>query len=297
MKRSPAQYHCHDFDFNCHVESLKASHLLEHLPEIVPLDDDDEVRLRKDIAESSASVEEGEKASWNQFFQHHSTGQIYKPRRYILPEFNHYLSLPHIHCLVEVGCGYGCTMLPILQALVPGCASLRYIATDYSREALTILEANPACQSFSTHIVTAQWDIASSSFPAITLPDPISPDLILCIFTLSAVPPSQHLQTLFHLKQLLTPPRTDERKKYLLFRDYGVYDFSMLEKHVIRHEEFFFRRLDGTICYYFSLEYLQKLAEEAGFEVLELSYATVINHNRKTGEKLHRVFVHAVLAV
>ncbi len=296
MKRTPAQYHCHDFDFNSHVESLKASHLLEQLPEIVPLVG--ELIQRKDAAESSASVEEGEQASWNQFFQHHSTGQIYKPRRYILPEFNHYLSLPHVRCLVEVGCGYGCTMLPILQSLVPLCTSLRYIATDYSREALAILQANPACQSFSSHIVTAQWDIASSPFPALVLPDPISTDLILCIFTLSAVPPSQHLRALLHLKQLLlAPPRSDERKKYLLFRDYGVYDFSMLEKHVIRHEEFFFRRLDGTICYYFSLEYLQKLAEEAGFEVLELSYATVVNHNRKTGEKLHRVFVHAVLAV
>ena len=55
-----------------------------------------------------------------------------------------------------------------------------------------------------------------------------------------------------------------------------------------------YRRGDGTLSYFFSLEDLQARAEAAGFEVEEARYICVINRNKKTGAELRRVFVHGV---
>ena len=55
-----------------------------------------------------------------------------------------------------------------------------------------------------------------------------------------------------------------------------------------------FVRGEGTIARFFSVETAAALFEAAGFSVTELRYCTVFNHNRKTGQKLKRVFVHGV---
>lgn len=55
-----------------------------------------------------------------------------------------------------------------------------------------------------------------------------------------------------------------------------------------------YRREDGTLSYFFTLERARALAEGAGFTVEELEYACVANLNRKTGKELRRVFVHGV---
>ena len=55
-----------------------------------------------------------------------------------------------------------------------------------------------------------------------------------------------------------------------------------------------FVRGEGTIARFFSVETARRLLEEAGFATLELRYCTVFNHNRKTGQRLKRVFVHGV---
>ena len=80
-----------------------------------------------------------------------------------------------------------------------------------------------------------------------------------------------------------------------MFRDYGVADVTMY-RHAICHEDCLFERSDGTLAYYFSLEYMQSLVEASGhFRVMELSYATVITANRKKSIEIRRVFVHGVL--
>jgi hypothetical protein len=155
-----------------------------------------------------------------------------------------------------------------------------------------------------------------------------TPNIIMSIFTLSAISPEYHRQVFQQFLNVLfpstlpcdnfqtttasissTPPPLATTKqmteKYILFRDYGIYDYTMLNKHTIRYDTYFFQRLDKTFIYYFSLDYLQQLIaglnkeNEDGImiEIKELSYATVVNKNRKTKEELKRVFVHAVFAV
>jgi hypothetical protein len=68
-------------------------------------------------------------------------------------------------------------------------------------------------------------------------------------------------------------------------------------RHSKRHSEYLFERNDGTYCYYFELPYLHNLIESVGMKVVELSYATIINVNRKTKEKMYRVFVHGVFSI
>jgi len=85
------------------------------------------------------------------------------------------------------------------------------------------------------------------------------------------------------------------------FRDYGLYDMPMLRfdptascKSASASGDPVFLRGEGTIARFFTVESTRELFEAAGFTTVELRYCTVFNHNRKTGQKLKRVFVHGV---
>ena len=86
----------------------------------------------------------------------------------------------------------------------------------------------------------------------------------------------------------------------MCFRDYGVYDLPMLRfapsaacKSDASDDPVFLRG-ERTIARFFSIESAKDLFESAGFATVELRYCTVYNHNRKTMQKLKRVFVHGV---
>ena len=125
-------------------------------------------------------------------------------------------------------------------------------------------------------------------------------DVILCVFVLSAVDPAHAETFVRQLYQTTKPGGT------VAFRDYGVFDLPMMRfppKAYRSSAEFdfdgrsprLFCRGDGTLARFFHCETIQKLFEEAGFtEIEELRYATVFNHNRKTKQKMKRVFVHGI---
>lgn len=108
------------------------------------------------------------------------------------------------------------------------------------------------------------------------------------VFALSAVHPRNHLISLLNIYEQLS------EGSYVLFRDYGIHDMTMY-RHNIRHDENLYERSDGTLSYYFDIDYFTSLAMEANFDVIEIKYATVINRNRKTRVEMKRVFLHAVL--
>ena len=82
----------------------------------------------------------------------------------------------------------------------------------------------------------------------------------------------------------------------LLIRDHGLYDLTYLRlRPEQRLSERLYRRLDGTMCYFF-IEDLQARAEAAGFITKECIYACVKLLNRKTNTQMKRVFVHGVFA-
>jgi hypothetical protein len=215
---------------------------------------------------------------WEDFYRVHDNGQFFKSRKYLAKEFHPWLDKSRL--LMEVGCGYGCSIYPLLDSF----PDLNFIATDYSATALDIFRRNRRFDS--SRIFIQQWDV--------TLPCPVTAlgerqiDAVLLVFALSAVHPSNHLTALRHLYHAIPIGSV------ILFRDYGVHDMTMY-RHTIRHSEHLFERSDGTLSFYFDLDSLLYLAQAASFSVLEMKYATVINRNRKSGVEMRRVFVHAVL--
>ena len=212
---------------------------------------------------------------WEVFFSKHRKGDFFKCRRYIETEFSEYLSGTTV--LFEVGCGYGCTMIPLLTAF----PNIQYIATDFSEKALDILRHLPAIDFSRAECL--HLDIVHGALPISSPP----PSCCLCIFALSAIHPKDHLASLRNIHFSLSP------EGFLLFRDYGVLDLTMF-RHCFRVSDNFFRRSDGTFSYYFDVDYVENLFTAAGFEKVELRYDCVLCQNRKSGKQMKRVFLHAV---
>lgn len=283
---SSARYFDEDFDWNEHARSIESSGVLMSLPPLTDLQINIEAPNVEGTSEPLSSVQDD---NWNSFFDSHEEGMIYKPRRYLIPEFGSYWEKEHLDSILEVGCGYGCACFPIMSKF----PSKRYIATDCSAKALEIFSNKLSTMdaSIRERVDVQLWDITESPSPTIVeISNGVG--IILSVFALSAVPPSHHLSCLQRFTQLLSST-SDEG--YILFRDYGMYDMTMF-RHRIRLEDNLFARQDQTLCYYFSLEYLANLVAQCGLRVVELKYATVINRNRKTNEEMRRVFVHGVFA-
>ena len=135
-------------------------------------------------------------------------------------------------------------------------------------------------------------------------------DVTICVFVLSAVWPSRAPS---FVKQIYDVTRPGGR---VAFRDYGMFDMPMLrfdpetayvssiapgnadnQHDCLDADGRFprlFRRGDQTLSRFFHIETIGRLFVDAGFEVEELRYATVYNLNRKTGQKLKRVFIHGL---
>lgn len=276
---SQITYHGCDFDYNTwakeavKIYSLPAVTKETTNPNTVHCSNDDEI-LNTNM----------EKHQWNTFYRNHKSGNFFKPRNYLIVEFRKWLHLSEENSeislkILEVGCGHGCSMYPLIQNLVH---LKEYIATDYSNEALKVLKGNLSYDE--SFIKTALWDVTVLNKDLMN----IFPDIILCIFALSAIKPQNHVASFMNMASVL------KKNGVILFRDYGLHDMTMY-RHTIRYGEKLFLRNDNTLAYYFDLDYLREIAKICDLNVLELEYATVEVKNRKSNQCMKRVFIHAVL--
>jgi len=84
----------------------------------------------------------------------------------------------------------------------------------------------------------------------------------------------------------------------LLFRDYAINDyaeerFEKLPKGEKKLDKNFYVRGDGTQVYYFTTEFLIKLAKENGFEVICADYIIKELANKKEDKNCVRTFLQA----
>lgn len=266
----------YDCDFN--YEEF-AAYMNDQLPLILPSVFPDHA-----IEETSAD--------WNAFYSSHRTGEVYKPRRFLYNEFKKYfnelIESSRYDTIMEVGCGHGSSIYPLMDVLP---SSMRYIATDYSENAIHIFKSHK--QYNESVIASYVWDICSEYNGCIDVKQQ-QPYVIVCVFCLSAVDPVHHVQCLSNMAMLLPT------NGCLLFRDYGYLDLTML-RHKNRIGDRLYRRdNDNTLAYYFTTDYIREIVSSAALvnvlTIEEISYATIINRNRKTGIEMKRVFLHGMLS-
>ncbi|KAG2641521.1 hypothetical protein PVAP13_2KG247200 [Panicum virgatum] len=297
-----AEYHSHDFeweDLRAEVESDPAfSYHLSPFP---------------GPAASTTSPPQPSSEAWRNFHRRHASGKFFKERRYLLKEFPELPNSKDCAKILEVGCGNGSTAVSILRSS----ESITVFACDCSKD--TLEKANEIISNTKGIDIKDRFhpflmDVSKEFFPDWLFcnacksshgnchemrkerPDFLREnqccvggmDFITMIFTLSAIPFAIMPSTIEQCVCVLKPGGL------LLFRDYGLYDMTMLR--FLPDQRVGFReymRSDGTLSYFFTLDTVRELFHAAGLIELELEYCCVRSVNRKkNGKKMQRVWVH-----
>lgn len=217
----------------------------------------------------------------------HATGRFFRPRRYLLAAFDDLRRESPPLQLLELGCGSGSAVVPLLQQN----RTATVYAADFSPAALeaagrNAYEADVAGDRF----VPLLYDPTDENCdPWKNLGRKPTLDGITMLFMLSAVRPPDMRRVLRSANRLL-----DDGKK-VYFRDYGMYDLTQLRfppESMLGDK--MYQRQDGTLAYFFEIDELKLLFLNAGFVPEELEYCCVRQTNRKRQLVMDRVFVHGV---
>ncbi|XP_058440875.1 serine/threonine-protein kinase tousled-like 2 isoform X3 [Marmota monax] len=151
--------------------------------------------------------------------------------------------------ILEVGCGVGNTVFPILQTNNdPG---LFVYCCDFSSTAVELVQTNSEYDSSRCFAFVHDFCDEDQNYP---VPGD-SVDVIILIFVLSAVLPDKMQKAINRLSRLLKPGGM------MLLRDYGRYDMAQLrfKKGQCLSENFYVRG-DGTRVYFFTqVEMMEEL--------------------------------------
>jgi methyltransferase-like protein 6 len=247
--------------------------------------------LEKCTISSLDTDENDEGENWDKFYQDNGT-RFFKDRHYFSKAFPNEFGAgvdKHSMTLVELGCGVGNACLPLLEE--EGSQWKTIHAMDISAKAIALLHKDSRfirCNDSTLHtgrsIFGHVCDI-SKFFPQ---PCIGVADVTTLIFCISALDPDDMATAARHVASSLKPGGT------LIFRDYGRYDEAQMKLGTSRNKRLkdnFYRKHDGTKCYYFSLEDLDRLFGDAGLEVIELYYLRRLYGNKASGETRRRIWV------
>jgi len=225
-------------------------------------------------------LETDARKNWDLFYKRNSTN-FFKDRHWTHREFTELLPSnlsSRNHVLLEAGCGCGNAVFPLVEEN----DGLFVYACDFSQRAVDFVRSNPLYDAQRFHAF--QCDLTADDITA-NIPEQ-TVDLVLMIFVLSAISPEKMAVALRNVCRAMKPGGL------LLFRDYGLYDHAMLRFNAgHKLSENFYVRQDGTRAYYFTLECLEGLVRECGFEVVENRYVHRRTVNKKEGVDVPRIFV------
>ncbi|XP_023633192.1 uncharacterized methyltransferase C3H7.11 isoform X2 [Capsella rubella] len=220
------------------------------------------------------------KKYWDIFYKHHGD-RFFKDRHYLDKEWNSYFSVSGKRVILEVGCGAGNTIFPLI-ATYP---DIFVYACDFSPRAVELVKAHD--EYTETRVCAFACDLTGDDLDKHISPSSV--DIVTMIFVLSAVSPEKMSLVLQNIKKVLKP------NGCILFRDYATGDlaqerFSGKDQKI---SENFYVRGDGTRAFYFSNEFLETLFSEQGFEVEELDVCCKQVENRSRELVMNRRWVQA----
>ena len=191
--------------------------------------------------------------------------------------------MPSRRILLEVGCGAGNLVFPLLDEDTG--EQLFIFACDFSPRAVQLVRNNPDYDE--TRMKAFECDITVGDL--VEKLDNEKVNLVSMVFVLSAIKPEAFLKTLENISKVMSD------KGILLFRDYAINDMAMVRfapgtKIADRH----YLRQDGTTSYFFTAEEVRALAAEAGLSTRKLEYVHRRTVNKKEQLDVGRTFLQGV---
>ncbi|XP_019392151.1 PREDICTED: methyltransferase-like protein 6 isoform X1 [Crocodylus porosus] len=230
-----------------------------------------------------SKLEKEAQKNWDLFYKRNSTN-FFKDRHWTTREFEELKACREFKnqklTILEAGCGVGNCLFPLLEEDF----SIFAYACDFSPRAVEYVKKNPSynierCKVF-------QCDLTKDDLLE-NIPED-SVDVVLLIFVLSAIHPDKMHLVLQNIYKVLKPG------KCILFRDYGLYDHSMLRfKSGSKLGDNFYVRQDGTRSYFFTHEFLSQLFMAEGYEQVVNEYVLRETVNRKEGLCVPRIFLQS----
>ncbi|KAJ9692023.1 hypothetical protein PVL29_011222 [Vitis rotundifolia] len=227
---------------------------------------------------------------WDKFYKRHQN-KFFKDRHYLEKDWGAYFSDDQCgtsstngKVLLEVGCGAGNTIFPLVAAY----PKLYVHACDFSPLAIELVKSNVDFRGDRVNAFVC--DVANDD-----LSDKIKPssvDVITLIFMLSAVSPNKMPLILQNLKKVLKPHGV------VLVRDYAIGDFAQVklrDRNQKISENFYVRR-DGTCSFYFSEDFLSNLFSRAGFTTVDVNIYCKQIENRSQNVTMNRRWIRAIFS-
>ncbi|KAJ6458148.1 methyltransferase [Mycena vitilis] len=245
--------------FLTNEEEVWSQNAWDHVP---PPDDQDEIIAASLEKQRNAPVPEDDKQKynerparhWDNFYRMMATN-FFRDRKWLHNEFRELISASEPDAgpmtILEVGCGTGAAIFPLLSANHNPQLSLR--AYDYSKHAIKLVQENALYASPPIGTIIADvWDLTSTSLPEGVAPE--SADIVIMVFVFSALHPAEWAQAVANVHKILKPGGL------LLFRDYGRHDMAQLRfKGGRLLDENFYIRGDKTRVYFFEMDELALL--------------------------------------
>ncbi|CAG8785656.1 15295_t:CDS:2 [Gigaspora rosea] len=237
--------------------------------------------------------------NWDLFYKRNTT-KFFKNRNWVgreFPELSFESDLKQERkVILELGCGVGNFMFPVLESN----PNFFIYACDFSKRAIDFVKArnlilyvvvffnheqydNLRCHAFVCDLTT---DNLIDSIPSRNI------DVVSLIFVLSAIPPENHYNVIRNISEVT------KKGSIICFRDYAKNDeteirfSSTTAQHKL--QENLYVRQDGTMSYFFTLEYLKEIFEPNGFfEFVDGGYVARETVNRAKDLCVDRKFLQA----